>query len=113
MPMGSAWDSVDLFWPRITPIFRNLCSIFGVNICPKVCNATPMNRNRIPTVWRLLQPGDQTHTRLPFHRIEAIFAELAVQGFVFRALPSGSGYFVICDQHPNPVIPRLPAVPAG
>lgn len=56
---------------------------------------SPMRTPRIPEIWRNLRPGEQFHSRLPFHRLEAMAAQLPERKFQF--IPAASGYWVKCE----------------
>ena len=55
---------------------------------------------RIPEHWPFLRVGEQMHSRLPLHRLEAIAAHMAAQGYRFRFDPNPTGYFVVCEERP-------------
>ena len=58
---------------------------------------------RIPTSWQQLHPGDQIGSRLPLHRIEAMFSKMEKDGWRMRTDPSDYGYWIICEARPEPI----------
>lgn len=54
-----------------------------------------MRTPRIPEIWRALRPGEQFHSRLPLHRLEAMSQQLPDRRFSF--IPAPGGYFIKCD----------------
>jgi hypothetical protein len=71
-----------------------------------------MNKTRIPPHWPYLRVGEQVHTKLPLHRIDAILEVLGERGYQFALAPSPQGYFVMCEARP-PVDPVAEAKYAG
>jgi hypothetical protein len=51
-----------------------------------------MKKPKVPAEWELLRPGDTIHSRMPFHKMEAIAAQLPDRRFIF--VPSSTGYYI-------------------
>ena len=60
----------------------------------------PSRRIRVPEHWPFLRVGEQVHSRLPLHRLEAIAVQMGAEGFRFRFEPTPTGYAVICEARP-------------
>jgi hypothetical protein len=60
-----------------------------------------MKKYRIPATWLQLHRGDQIGSRLPLHRIDAMIAQLAADGWHLRTAPSEYGYWIICEGRPT------------
>lgn len=60
-----------------------------------------MSKQRIPTTWKHLHPGDQIGSRLPYHRIQKLIRQMEREGWKMKAEPSDTGYWVICEQRPG------------
>lgn len=56
-----------------------------------------MRTPRIPDIWQNLRPGEQFHSRLPFHRLELMAQQPALADRRFTFAPSATGYFVRCE----------------
>lgn len=59
-----------------------------------------MRTPRIPDIWQNLRPGEQFHSRLPFHRLQAMAAQPQLADRTFTFHPSATGYFVKCEGMP-------------
>lgn len=59
-----------------------------------------MTKAQIPPTWRHLHAGEQVGTRLPAHRIDALFKTLEREGWRFDKEPSPRGYWIICRSRP-------------
>lgn len=88
--------------PSINAASRKQRSIFGAYQSGRLAYSRHMTSRpiRIPEHWPFLRVGEQMHTRLPLHRLEAIAAKMAEDGYRFRFDPNPTGYFVVCEARP-------------
>lgn len=60
-----------------------------------------MKKDRVPPTWKHLHSGDQIGSRLPYHRIQALIRQMERDGWKLKAVPSETGYWVICQERPD------------